>query len=327
MQKIMFVEDEISNNIPRIKLLFEKYLSDVEKDGLENASNDPMGATGEDLLDIFSKNSILEIYDSFKHALTYIESLSKEQVENYAMFIFDRNLSKTKYTVEEITKITGGFNKEIYGECEGDYLAYRLQLKGCPIADKVFFYSAYCSRKIPTDIQTMIENGTFCQTNYFDKNCAAELKKLIDNQEMLSLYVKFNDIFRFINNEKLGIEDEVMNILLEIQKSDAKLLTGNWRTGIEKCLKHMQKTKGLWHQLPNKKDGLGDQIQKLDRGNEANNIPGKTPAHIRDFFSTINHIINKYDAHKIYDSPRHYGVKALAYQLLEIIAWIGNNYK
>ena len=326
MAKIMFVEDEISSNIPRLPQLFGKYLSEAEKTALQEAENNPMGANGEDIRAILADNPVIEVFDSFKQALEHIRNLTSEELEDYDMFILDRNLTGGMgYSSQEIQQIDKGFDDYKYGEREGDYLALQLHLKGCPIKEKVFFYSAYKTMGFgATEIEQMVDYGTFFQDNFFDKGNPGELIQLINNQQRASLFAEYRDVFGIIAKAELGIEDAVMRILLETQKSDAKL-TMDWRTAINSCLLHMAKYKQFWFTLPYPEDGIGKMIDKLDRGND--DTPGRTPGHIREFFDSINKMINVYVAHPMYQMPSPYAVKALAYELLEIITWIGANCK
>ena len=322
----MFVEDEISSNIPRLIQLFGKYLSEAEKAAVQDAENNPMGANGEDIREILADNPVIEVFDSFKQVLEHIRNLTLAELEEYDMFILDRNLTGGMgYSSQEIQQIDKGFDDYKYGEREGDYLALQLHLKGCPIKEKVFFYSAYKTMGFgATEIEQMVGYGTFFLDNFFDKGQPAELIKLINNQQRASLFAEYRDVFGIIAKAELGIEDAVMRILLETQKSDAKL-TMDWRTAINSCLLHIAKYKQFWFDLPYPDDGIGKMIDKLDRGND--DTPGKTPGLIREFFDSINKMINVYVAHPMYPMPSPYAVKALAYELLEIITWIGANCK
>lgn len=330
MSKIMFVEDEISSNIPRLSQLFGKYLSEAEKTALQEAENNPMGANGEDIRDILADNPVIEVFDSFKQVLEYIRNLTSEELKEYDMFILDRNLTGGMgYSAQEIQQIDKGFDDYKYEQREGDYLALQLHLKGCPIKEKVFFYSAYKTMGFgATEIEQMVEYKTFFLDNFFDKGQPAELIKLINNQQRASLFAEHRDVFGIISKTELGIEDAVMRILLETQRSDAKL-TMDWRTSIDACLKYMVNYEKFWFTPPYQNIERGKLIGMLDRGEEKADpaIPGRTPAHIRDFFEHINHIVNVYPAHSVYEDKLYspYAVKALAYELLEIITWIGAN--
>ena len=331
MSKIMFVEDEISSNIPRLLQLFEKYLSDAEKKGLKDAENNPMGANGEDIREILASNPVVEVYDSFKLALAHIRSLTADTLDKYDMFILDRNLTGGMgYSSQEIQQMDKGFDDYKYGQREGDYLALQLHLKGCPIKEKVFFYSAYKTLGFgATEIEQMVDYGTFFQDNFFDKGQPAALIELINNRLRAAIFAEHRDIFGIITNAELGIEEAVMRILLEAQKNDARI-TVDFRTVIHTCLKYMARYKQFWFTQPFQDRKLGEMIGMLDRGDENNEnspVPGRTPAHIRDFFEHINHIVNVYEAHKLYEMPSPYAVKALAYEVLEIITWIGENCK
>ena len=326
----MFVEDQISENIPRLIQLFGKYLSDAEKQALTDAENNPMGAYGDDIREILASNPILEVHHSFKTVLEHIRGLDDQDLEKYDMFIFDRNLTKGDgYIPQEIQQIDKGFDSSKYEGREGDYLAWILFLKKCPIKEKVFFYSAYKSMSFgATEIEQMIEYGSFFQDNFYDKGNPGSLIELINNRQRASLYAEHRDIFGIIADAGMNIEEVVMRILLEAQKEDAQI-TMDWRTAIDACLKYMTNYEHFWYVSPAQELNRGQLIGQLDRGDEKEQVPGRTPAHIRDFFDHINHIVNVYPAHHIYDNKTlsPYAVKALAYEILEIIRWIGVNCK
>ena len=332
MSKIMFVEDELSSNIPRLLQLFGKYLSEAEKTALQDAENNPMGANGEDIREILADNLVIEVFDSFKQVLAHIQNLTPDELEKYDMFILDRNLTRGMgYSLQEIQQIDKGFDNNKYWEREGDYLALQLHLKDCPIKEKVFFYSAYKTMGFgATEIEQMVGYGTFFLDNFFDKGNPGALIELINHQQRASLFAEHRDVFGIIAKADLGIEEAVMRILLEAQKADAKL-TMDWRTAIDACLKYMVNYERFWFTQPYQNIERGKLIGMLDRGDEKADpaLPGRTPAHIRDFFEHINHIVNVYPAHNVYEDKLYspYTVKALAYELLEIITWIGANCK
>ena len=329
----MFVEDQISDSVPRLIRLFGKYLSDAEKEALQEAENNDMGVSGDDIHEILISNPILEVYHSFKSALEHIRGLDEQALEKYDMFIFDRNLTGGEgYIAQEVRQIDKGFDSFRYEGREGDYLAWILFLKQCPIKEKVFFYSAYTSMSFgATEIEQMIEYGSFFRDNFYDKGNPGSLIELINNRQRASLYAEHRDIFEIIADTGMDIEEVVMRILLEAQKEDAQV-TMDWRTAIDACLKYMTNYERFWFEPPSLELDRGKLIGNLHFGKEQakpSGIPGRTPAHIRDFFDHINHIVNVYPAHHIYDNKvlSPYAVKALAYELLEIITWIGANCK
>ena len=330
MPKIMFVEDQISENIPRLLQLFGKYLSDSEKQALLDAENNQMGANGDDIREILANNQILEVFDSFVSVLEHIRNLTTVELDKYDMFILDRNLTGGRgYSSQEIQQIDRGFDDYKYGQREGDYLALQLHLKGCPIKEKVFFYSAYKTMSFgATEIEQMMEYGSFFQDNFHDKGNPENLIELINNRQRASLYAEHRDIFGIIAETGMDIEEVVMRILLEAQKENAQV-TMDWRTAIDACLKYMTNYEYFWHNLPHTNTERGALIGLLHYGKELDGLPGRTPAHIRNFFDHINHIVNVYPAHHVYEarSMSPYAVKALAYELLEIITWIGANCK
>ena len=171
----MFVEDDILKTPLSLLKLFGCYLSDEEKDNLHNSDISKLLCI-EDIHNILSENPVLEVYDSFKDALTRIVNLKKEELDDYRMFIFDRNLnSDLGYSQEEIVAICPLFREDDVGR-EGDFLAERLNAKGYPL-DKVFFYSAYSNMN--SQIDEKVDNETFHVDHFIDKSDPEAVERLV----------------------------------------------------------------------------------------------------------------------------------------------------
>ena len=148
MHKIMFVEDQISENVDLLLILFDSILSDKEKKLLDNASVADMGVNGEDIRNILKDNTILDVIDSFEEALKRITECDLNQ---YDFFIFDRNLTEGRsYEPQKIRQQDNTFDDITFCQKEGDFLTQKLVIRGCDIRHKVFFCSAYGQTKYAT---------------------------------------------------------------------------------------------------------------------------------------------------------------------------------
>ena len=98
--KILYVEDELSKNIPRLIRLFSKYLSKKEIKNLKalEADETGYGAEPEEIKNIVEKTGLIEIEYRFPDALREVIHNS----EKYALFIVDRNLSEIEYEYDEL---------------------------------------------------------------------------------------------------------------------------------------------------------------------------------------------------------------------------------
>jgi hypothetical protein len=91
--KILYVEDELAANIPRILRLFSKYLSQQEIKSLKSLEADEYGAEPEQVKQAMGNSNIIEIEYRFPNALKKII----DHPDKYVMFIIDRNLVKAEY--------------------------------------------------------------------------------------------------------------------------------------------------------------------------------------------------------------------------------------
>ena len=146
--KILYVEDELSQNIPRIIQLFGRYLGEERIQLLERLEHDASGygASPEDIKSLVDATHVVEVEFHFPDALRKILF----QHEQYDLFIIDRNLSQSEYTTEEIRRIEPDYNEQLrqdYAEREGDYLFLKLGI--CSHGEalkKVRFLTAYSNQ-------------------------------------------------------------------------------------------------------------------------------------------------------------------------------------
>ena len=318
----MFVEDEISKNIPRIIDLFESILSQEEKIKLNELENDElgMGACGEDIQEALKNNPVLEIFDTFTAALEHIMNLDKTAIDNYDLFIFDRNLTEEKsYDPSYIRKIDPSFDDVNYYQREGDFLARQLHLRGCRINEKVFFYSAYNRMNSAlTDIDQMIGYGNFHQNNFYDKGNSAGLKEIIGSKTCALLLAEHSHLFDVLEKNNIDSEKTLLKLLLHD-------IEGRWEydmgfRNIFDAILNELKSHPYWYIIPNDNDSLDNLIQKLDKN--------KVPPHVRKFMDNTRLLINKNAGHTQNSPDRRfcmsqYTYRAMLNSLLEIIDWFG----
>jgi hypothetical protein len=143
--KILYVEDELPQNIPRIIQLFGEYLGEERIRTLETLENDESGygASPDEIKKVVEDTGVVDVEYRFPEALNQVIS----HYHQYDMFIIDRNLIESKYTAEEIRKVVPDYDRQVdraYTEREGDYLFLKLGLCSQGKAlDKVRILTAY----------------------------------------------------------------------------------------------------------------------------------------------------------------------------------------
>lgn len=199
--KILFVEDELSKNIPRITSLFSKYLgkNTVKKLNALEADESGYGAAPEEIKEIVEATNLIEVEYRFPEALRKII----QSYDKYALFIIDRNLVEGEYEFDEVRAIDSAFDEaqyEKYFEREGDYLLQKLVLDShVDVMGKFYFLTAYSAEdelRGSEDIKTLIDFGKFNTENFIEKGDLDRLINIIENIRILNLQ---NDNKRYLN--------------------------------------------------------------------------------------------------------------------------------
>lgn len=181
--KILYVEDELTANIPRLVRLFDTYLDETERKRLEELEGDQIGfgATQEEIQQIFKENRFIDIEYRFPDALAKI----LKHPDIYTLFIIDRNLAGAEYTFEEVLKIDHQYSQtlhERFHEREGDYLLLKLALhKKIDVREKFYFLTAYSvldELRGASEIESFIDLGEFHQQNFIEKGNNLEFERL-----------------------------------------------------------------------------------------------------------------------------------------------------
>lgn len=221
--KILFVEDELSKNVPNLLRLFEKYLSVAEKKSLEKIHNDPdgFGATNEDVKAIFKDNPFIDIEHTFPGALKAVS----EKYDHYLLFIVDRNLSKSPPELADIQIVRPSFSEDMYIkylEREGDYLLELLATKGVNCCDSFYFMTAFGKGEALRNedaISTLISFDAFKHGNFLEKGKKEDFIRLRDEIiNIPQIWIKFRDVFEVFekgwldNKFRKGLADAIKNM-------------------------------------------------------------------------------------------------------------------
>lgn len=341
--KILYVEDELSKNIPKIIKLFSKYLDGENIKELKTLEEDEYGALEEKIKTIVEKSNIIEIEYRFPEALYKIMNNYKQ----YSLFIIDRNLSDTEaYELDEIAEIDPNYNQRFYNHFytrEGDYLLQKL-VYDIDIKSQFYFLTANNDElRISSDVQTHINNEKFSKDNFIEKGNPMPLIQVINNIEILNLQVE-NQIYIEILRNKVGErafekfvhilskkdseeQDDIAENLGAIRNILENILTnfaGNfmapsWCWNIKNKTQIIVKSVIAW-------------INPFDKKTNKYNYNYNSNSIIRNFMSGIHDIASDFASHedlknyKQMIKPTGYQptvntVNALIYELKDIILW------
>jgi hypothetical protein len=185
MPKILYVEDELTTNIPRLFQLFDQYLGPEERQRLEELEGDlaGFGASPEDIQQIFENVAFIDIEYRFPNALAKVLQCP----EQYTLFIIDRNLANAEYTVAEVQKIDPQYSQEDcdrFAQREGDYLLVKLVTSAkISVLDKFYFLTAFSGHDEIRGTQAIkdhIDLVAFQHKNFIEKGNTSEIQLLRD---------------------------------------------------------------------------------------------------------------------------------------------------
>jgi hypothetical protein len=330
--KILYVEDELSKNIPRLIRLFSKYLSKKEIKNLKalEADETGYGAEPEEIKKIVEKTGLIEVEYRFPEALKNII----QNYEAYALFIIDRNLSEIEYEYDELSPIDATYNKDQYDkffEREGDYLLHKLVYKDVNVLTKFYFLTAYPAPdeiRGADDLKTLVDFGKFHAENFIEKADSDQLEKMksiIENIKILNLQEENK---QYLNILRKNIDKETTESFLKIldEKDEMMRIGDNLRKTriiyeniLEACSQTIPDMKSNCTEHGNVIIGGKTIIWLYDTGH-INSI-------LRNFFFSIHKICSEFGAHQN-RPPSEYKptlntVNSLVYASKDVILWFG----
>jgi len=330
--KILYVEDELSKNIPRVIRLFSKYLSEEEIENLKalEADETGYGAGPEEIKKIVEKTGLIEVEYRFPEALKKII----QNNEKYALFIIDRNLSELEYEYDELSQIDANYKEDQYDKFhkrEGDYLLHKL-VYNINVLTKFYFLTAYSARyEIPgaEDLITHIDLGKFSEENFVEKDDNEQLDRLKEKIEIIEMLNLQEENKEYLNILRKKINEETAESFLKIldEKDEMMRIGDNLRkiriiyeNILEACLKIIpDMNRNCTDKYGNVIVGH-DTIFWLLENEHINSI-------IRNFFFSINKICSEFGAHQNLENsqyePTPNTVNSLVYALKDIILWFG----
>ena len=350
MMKILFVEDEISKNIPRIIRLFSKYLGETRIDQLKKLEEDESGYGADPVAvkNIVESTNMIDLEYCFSGALNKIIRNYKK----YSMFIIDRNLVQEEYDFEDIKEIDSNFTEkqfETFWEREGDYLLQKLVYLGIDVMAKFYFLTAYSYEneiKSADNIRTHIDFGKFTSTNFVEKSSSVEinsLKELIENIDVLNIQME-NEEYLNILREYLSSEicDSFIEVLTEKDSDKRKDIEQNLGL-LRKILENILAVLAYRLNVPDEcKSRNGIKVRKVikwllgGKKEETGTIysyPYFTNGLIKNYLYNTYEISSDFGIHPDYNQkseneskgyqPTSNTVNSLIFSMKEIILWFG----
>jgi hypothetical protein len=333
--RILFAEDELEKNIPRLIRLFGKFLSKNQKEELRALENDEYGATPEQIKAIMERKDLFKIEYRFPDALKEIVGYP----EKYALFIIDRNLSLTEYDYEEVRAIDQNFTEAQYDkffEREGDYFLHKLIYQNIDVSTRFYFLTAYSFEneiKGADDLKQHIEFSKFGRENFIEKADANDINRLqniIENQQ--SFLIRHENLkFMEILKQRIGenVSDRFCDILVNRNnKENVQTNLGAIRVLLENILnitaQKLHAPADCWDNGKNiKTRSVVNWLVQYNSETKTNNYQFDTNSIIKDFCYNVYEISSDFGAHQPASGfqPTTDTVNALIYALKDIIVW------
>lgn len=341
--KILYVEDELSNNIPKIIQLFSKYLGDENIKELKTLEEDEYGGSPEEIKAIVEKSNLIEVEYRFPEALDKIMNNYKQ----YSLFIIDRNLSDIEeYELDEIAEIDPNYNQKFYNHFytrEGDYLLQKL-VYDIDIMSQFYFLTANNDElRISSDVHTHINNEKFSKDNFIEKGNIKPLIYVINNIEILNLQNE-NQIYIKILRNRVGerASEKFVHLLSKKDSENPDDISNNLgaiRNVLSNILTILSKSLKAPDTCWNKKNknqivlrNVIYWINPYDKENRTVNYKYNSNSIIKNFLYDIQEIASDFGSHedledeKLKSKPSGYQptvntVNALIYELKDIILW------
>ncbi len=315
--KILFVEDELSKNIPRIIRLFSKYLGEERIQRLKSLEADEYGATPEEIKAIVEETNLIELDYRFSDALHKVI----HHHNDYALFIMDRNLIENGYSLKEIVQIDSNYNDD-FRAIEGDYIFHKLALQGIDIKNKFYYLTAVSE---PKDIikPYMIHFKNFETENFIEKGGSDfdRLVKIVENIPILKLQHENED---YLNILRKNIGNKQTDHFLKILENKDKP---------EKIEDNVRDMRNIYQEILTICAGKIPDMKRNCSDYYGNIVMGKKTIdwlfdnkHIRviikNFFYSISNIANTL-SHPNKEAPTLNTVNSLVYALKDVILWFG----
>ena len=332
--KILFVEDQISQNPSIIRTLFSSHLGKTQVERLKEIEIDEYDMGPGQIKTILEETGVVDFEYNFPDALGKVIN----QQENYALFIVDRNLFSSNYEFEDVKKVDPSFPEsffEEFKEREGDYLLTKLFQKNVDLKERFYFFTANTDelrgdQKNRTYLLEIFPN--FKAENFIEKGNVKDfnlkkLIKLIEDFPGFNLRYK-NKYYLSILKQQIGEETSERFFQILKDKDNMGKIEGNLsalRKIYEDILDYCPRL------LPDMAQCCIDQRTKnvIKDGNTIKWLfkTRQDDPILNNFLFSIRKITNKFGAHtnknpQIF-KPTTDTVNSLVYAMKDFIRWFG----
>ena len=351
MPKILYIEDELSQNIAAIKKFFKPILKDkriyAALDELENTDR----IYPEDIIKACKPCADLDLCYTFLQGLEMIYANHR----SYDLIIIDRNLSTYDYTdeMEEIRALLCKLKMpDRIGDFltrEGDYLLLALLKLDASAMDKTYYLTANTKDDLrgSAELRAFMDVGSFSSTHIIEKGSSAEntihaiIADLpnfkIQNRyrrqiDILRKQLSEDDVTQFVGMVKYYDKDKRSEFMMLLRKLLENILH-------DIAFRMAEPEAEYWNQR-NRKQLI---IKRFLKGFESKRnrgifvgLPAYDKQHdigynsiIRNACLSIFEICSDYGVHAVdtesmsVESLSHYTMKTLLNQICDVIIWYG----
>ena len=329
MKKILFVEDELTDNISRVLNIFSGIFNAGLKKELRRAEENM--AFPNEVKEIIEKSLMVDVCYSFPDALEKIMA----NCDVYSLFIIDRDLSEQEYEAEAVLESYPEYNEETqirYCRREGDFLLSILRDKTEDYNSKVYFLTGNTgdALKCANDLGEPGLSG-FIANNIINKSDDDSIKKLanvIEDFRQGNFRVKLRNVFEVFEKGLLTQKDE-QRLVETLRRMDE-----DNPTSIEDNLVRIRRLlEAVYIELAKRKPELipADRIkyekEQLLMSAIFNHLKesGGQPDFVNSLSWDIWKICSKYGAHSQAEkgdhAPSKHTVQSLAHALCEVLLW------
>lgn len=334
--KILYVEDQLSENIPKIIGLFSDLMEKEDIAKLNELEHDKSGygAESQEIKEIVELSGVIDVEYKFSSALDKVIN----NFQKYSLFVIDRNLSSEDYNTKLIKEIDPDFDDKLfnkYNEREGDYLLHKLIPKGIDLGSQFYFLTAYTSSELQNaeEIFGLIERKTFKKNNIIEKGNSESTRELINkinNIDIVNLQLENKEFIEILRSKIAGKAAYNFIMLLKNKElNDASIISANLgtiRNLLENILTKITIEKNAPEVCFNKKNKeqivMGNVIYWITKENPDS---FKSNSLIKNELHDIKQICSDFGPHKKSQpegfQPTTNTVNALIYELKDTIIW------
>lgn len=327
--RILYVEDQLEENISKVIRLFSKYLGEEAIKELNELDEEDYKEP-EAIKRVIESTNLIEVEYRFPDALRKIIHNHKD----YSLFIIDRNLAESRYEHDEVRRIDSTYNEEKYEKFstsnrEGDYLLHQLILvHKVDVEKKFFFLTAYSAKDELRGSEVIAEYilmKQFTEKNFIEKGSDEDfdrLKRVIDHNDRLNLMHENMAHLHILNRHVDGRAAESFFAILDTR--DDKRMVGENLRKMRNI--HQQILEACSERIPDMRGNCTDSYENVILGRRtmdwlSNN--GHINSIVRNFLFSIKVIASDYASHPNPEDATTDTVNSLAYALKDVIAWFG----